>query len=76
MASRAKPGVERETPISMRLRSFKRIKEVSPESTSGPSGHLAATNGSHRMLISVLGGLISDLSNLPRNLVIRDSLTT
>ena len=43
MTSRAKPGVERETPISMKLRSFKRIMEVSPESTSGPSGHMIAT---------------------------------
>ena len=43
MASRAKPGVEREIPISKRLRSFKRTKEVSPESTSGPSGHMVAS---------------------------------
>ena len=44
MASRAKPGVDRETPIIMRLRSFKRKNYANPESTSGPSGHLAATN--------------------------------
>ena len=42
MASRAKLGVERETPMSNRLRSYKRKKHVSPVSTSGPSGHLAA----------------------------------
>ena len=67
--------LKHEIPIYKKLRSLKRTKYVSPESTSGPSGHLAAINRSHRMLISVLGGLISDLSNLPRTLVIRDSLT-
>ena len=60
MASRAKLGVERETPMSNRLRSYKRKKHVSPVSTSGPSGHLAA----HEDMVNVHVLKFSDKQNM------------
>ena len=61
MASRAKPGVEHNTPMSKRLRSHKHTKYVSPESTSGPSGHLVTTRKS-KITGCIVGGLSEDIT--------------
>ena len=62
MASRAKLGVERDTPMSNRLRSYKRKNHVSSESTSGTTG--AFKYSVLRFLSIVLGSHTAAIGNI------------